>query len=290
MFGFKLQTVNFDFYGGDVNAFALQTDHFVFLIDSAVGSAKDTICEVLKEITSDRKKLIVLNTHAHWDHASLNGFLKEQYGATILGHPKALELCEKEQQYEIVYRRYADYCPAESSVYWDEFAYPARPDSFLHGGECFEDDGFRLKVIHTPGHSADSLSFFEENTGLLFVGDAVQGSGFDGNAPYYCDAEGYITSLQKLLPLKPKSIFCGHGMVRGEEESKAFLKLSVEKFEAIDAAVRAGVEATASDTKLVSTLAADIAKRFDYPETMHIYTTVKAHMARMRGGRINGNE
>lgn len=282
MSGFKLHIINFDFYGGDVNAFVLETEHFVFLIDNAVGSAKSTIRKVLKGTALDRKKLMVLNTHAHWDHASLNGFLKEQYGATILGHPKALELCDKEQQYEIVYRRYADYCPAESSVYWDEFAYPAPPDSFLHGGECFEDDGFRLRVIHTPGHSADSLSFFEENSKLLFAGDAVQGNGFDGNAPYYCDAEGYITSLEKLLPLKPKSVFCGHGMVQGEAEADAFLRLSVEKFEAIDATVHAAAEAAVPDAQLVSTLAADLAKRFGYPETMHIYTTVKAHVARLR--------
>lgn len=276
MSGFKLQTINFDFYGGDVNAFVLETEHFVFLIDDAVKSAKAAIRKALKETALDRKKLMVLNTHAHWDHSSLNGWLKEQYGATILGHPKAVELCDKERQYEVVYRRYADFCPAESSVYWDEFAYPAPPDSFLRGGECFEDDGFRLKVIHTPGHSADSLSFFEETTGLLFVGDAVQGNGFDGNAPYYCDAESYITSLEKLLPLMPQSIFCGHGMVRGEAESDAFLKLSVEKFGMVDQAVR-----TALKTAELPELGAELAKRFGYPETMHIYTTVKAHAERL---------
>ena len=87
MSGFKLQTINYDFYGGDVNAFVLETEHFVFLIDSAVKSAKTSIRKALKETALDRKRLIVLNTHAHWDHASLNGFLKEQYGATVLGHP-----------------------------------------------------------------------------------------------------------------------------------------------------------------------------------------------------------
>lgn len=282
MSGFKLQIINYDFYGGDVNAFVLETEHFVFLIDNAVKSAKASIRKALKETALDRKKLMVLNTHAHWDHSSLNGWLKEQYGATILGHPKALDLCDKERQYDIIYRRYADYCPAESSVYWDEFAYPAQPDSFLHGGECFEDDGFKLRVIYTPGHSDDSLSFYEENSGLLFAGDAVQGNGFDGNSPYYCDAEAYITSLQKLLPLKPKSIFCGHGMVQGAEASDAFLRLSVEKFETIDSAIRDAQEKMAPGTKVRAEIAGDLAKQFGYPDTMHIYTTVKAHVDRLQ--------
>ena len=282
MSGFKLQIINFDFYGGDVNAFVLETEHFVFLIDNAVGSAKTTIRKALKGTALDRKKLMVLNTHAHWDHSSLNGYLKEQYGATILGHPKALELCDKEKQYEVVYNRYADFRPSESSVYWEEFAYPAAPDSFLHGGECIEDDGFKLHVIYTPGHSDDALSFYEENSGLLFAGDAVQGNGFDGNSPYYCDAEAYITSLQKLLPLKPKSIFCGHGMVQGEAEADAFLKLSVEKFEAIDNAIREELKKAEPGAQLFPGLATDLAKKFGYPDSMHILTTAKAHVDRLQ--------
>ena len=278
MSGFKLQIINYDFYGGDVNSFVLETEHFVFLIDSAVNSARTAIRKALKETALDRKKLMVLNTHAHWDHASLNGYLKERYGAIILGHPKALELCDKEKQYDVIYRRYG----SESSVYWDEFAYPAQPDSFLYGGECFEDDGFKLHVIPTPGHSDDSLSFFEENSGLLFVGDAVQGSGFDGNAPFYCDAQAYITSIRKLMALNPKSVFCGHGMVQGEADAAAFLKLSAETFETIDNAVRAAVEVAAPGEKLFPALAEDLAQQFGYPKSMHVFSTAKAHAARMQ--------
>lgn len=282
MSGFKLQIVSYYLCGGDVNAFVLETDHYVFLIDDGAKSAKAAICQALEKTDLDRKKLMILNTHAHWDHSSLNGYLKERYGAMIWGHPKAVELCDKEKQYEAVYGRYSDYFPGKGVVYWEEFAYPAAPDCFLHGGECFEDDGFKLKVIATSGHSEDSLSYFEENTGLLFAGDAVQGNGFDGNAPYYCDATAYFASLKKLLPLKPKSIFCGHAMVQGEAESDAYLKLSMEAFERIDTAVRIAVETAAPNARLFPALATDIAKQLDYPDTMHVHSTVEAHATRLR--------
>ena len=282
MSGFKLQMINHDFYGGYVNAFVLETEHFVFLIDDAVSGAKPAVCNALEETGWKNKKVIVLNTHAHWDHTSLNGYLKEQYGATILAHPKAEGLCDREKQYEVVYGRYSDFSPGKGVVYWEEFKYPAAPDDFLCGGECFEDDGFKLHVIATPGHSDDSLSFYEENTGLLFAGDAVQGCGFDGNAPYYCNAEDYITSLKKLLLLKPQSVFCGHGMVQGETESDAYLKLSIETFETIDAAVCAAVKAAAPDAQLFPALATDLAKQLGYPDTMHIHSTVEAHAARVQ--------
>ena len=283
MSGFKLQIINHDLYGTYANVFVLETEHFVFLIDNAVNNAKDAVCNALKATDLDHKKLIALNTHAHWDHTSLNGYLKEQFGATILGHPKAMELCDREKQYELVYGRYSGFFPGKGTAYWEEFEYPAAPDGFLCGGECFEDDGFKLNVIATPGHSDDSLSFFEENTGLLFVGDAVQGNGFDGNAPYYCNAGDYITSLKKLLLLKPQSVFCGHGMVQGETESDAYLKLSIETFETIDAAVCAAVKAAAPDAQLFPALATDLAKQLGYPDTMHIHSTVDAHAARQWG-------
>ena len=119
MSGFKLQIVSYYLCGGDVNAFVLETDHYVFLIDDGAKSAKAAICQALEKTDLDRKKLMILNTHAHWDHSSLNGYLKERYGATIWGHPKAVELCDKEKQYELVYGRYADFFPGKGVVYWD---------------------------------------------------------------------------------------------------------------------------------------------------------------------------
>ncbi len=75
-----------------------------------------------------------------------------------------------------------------------------------------------LKVIHTPGHTAGDVSFFEETSGALFCGDAV--------LPYrlklgpalskpdeMCGGrmKDKLQSLKRLLGLPVRHLFSGHG-------------------------------------------------------------------------------
>jgi glyoxylase-like metal-dependent hydrolase (beta-lactamase superfamily II) len=43
----------------------------------------------------------------------------------------------------------------------------------LHDGEVLDLGGRELRVIHTPGHSPDSVCYLDEREGLLFAGDTV---------------------------------------------------------------------------------------------------------------------
>lgn len=75
-----------------------------------------------------------------------------------------------------------------------------------------------LKVIHTPGHTAGDVCFFEETSGALFCGDAV--------LPYrlklgptlskpdeMCGGrmKDKLQSLRRLLGLSVRHLFSGHG-------------------------------------------------------------------------------
>lgn len=276
---FHFHPIRFNFYGGDVNSFALETNRSVYLIDSSVGSAKAFLIKHLSDAQADIKKLTVLNTHYHWDHASLNGFLKKQYHAEIFAHNRSVSLCDKETQYQIVYGEYQSLHPHAESIhdlYFEEFSFPSLPDFFLQGGEIIEDDGLKLHVLVTPGHTEDSLSFYEETSGMLFVGDAVQGEGFDGNAPFYRDAKAYYESLRKLADLHPKKIFCGHGTVEGETQCAAFLQKSFEWFDRISEATNNALNHDSDISALE--LSSALAQQFHYPNSVHIYTTAKAHL------------
>jgi glyoxylase-like metal-dependent hydrolase (beta-lactamase superfamily II) len=68
----------------------------------------------------------------------------------------------------------------------------------------------RLRVTHTPGHTNGSVTFFLENEGVLFTGDAVQGHGWRaGMAPLYYDAE-YVRSLDRIEALGARTLCMGH--------------------------------------------------------------------------------
>jgi hydroxyacylglutathione hydrolase len=129
-------------------------------------------------LDKDNLKLAyIVTTHAHFDHIQAAKELKQAKGGEIYGHP-------------------ADGLP---------FA-----DKELKDGMEFELDGLKLKIIHTPGHSAGSCSILVD--GALFGGDllfagSVGRTDFPGGS-----YEALLDSLDKLRPLPVETrVYPGHG-------------------------------------------------------------------------------
>ena len=61
------------------------------------------------------------------------------------------------------------------------------------------DDGMPLTVMHTPGHTSDSISLFSASTGEVFVGDTilgyVQARSFVGDFLTVCDPSDSVQPL-----------------------------------------------------------------------------------------------
>ncbi|KAJ3023298.1 UNVERIFIED_CONTAM: hypothetical protein HDU68_008700 [Siphonaria sp. JEL0065] len=74
-----------------------------------------------------------------------------------------------------------------------------------------------LEVIHTPGHSADSISLWLKEEQCLFTGDSVSNAPFDPavhpTLHLIENLDLYISSLKKLSALGPRVVFPGHGDV-----------------------------------------------------------------------------
>ena len=62
-------------------------------------------------------------------------------------------------------------------------------------------------VIHTPGHTDDSICLYEEQDGVLFVGDApLLINSVDGTYQ-----AGFIRALERLCSKRIRRIYFGHG-------------------------------------------------------------------------------
>jgi Zn-dependent hydrolases, including glyoxylases len=69
-----------------------------------------------------------------------------------------------------------------------------------------------LKVLHTPGHSPDHLSFWHEETGTIFTGDLVaRGSSVMIHTSRGGDLAQYLRSLERLIALEPRVLLPAHG-------------------------------------------------------------------------------
>jgi glyoxylase-like metal-dependent hydrolase (beta-lactamase superfamily II) len=74
-------------------------------------------------------------------------------------------------------------------------------DTLLIGDQYFE-------VIHTPGHSSDSISLYNASKKVLFVGDtSVIIRGLE-NGVY---EEDYINAIKRLAQKQVRAIYFGHG-------------------------------------------------------------------------------
>jgi ribonuclease/clavin/mitogillin len=71
--------------------------------------------------------------------------------------------------------------------------------------------GWRLRVLHTPGHAPGHVSLFEEVSRSLIAGDMVAGSGFIMIDPPEGNMTAYLESLRRLAALEASVIFPSHG-------------------------------------------------------------------------------
>ena len=122
------------------------------------GSAKEILAE-LKKI----KLLYIINTHYHFDHVLANGIVKKETGAQILIHAN-----EKE---------FIDFSA----------------DKFLQDGDEIKFGQEKLKVIHTPGHTAGGICLLGDN--VIFTGDTL----FKGTYGYTAFPGGSEADMQKSL-------------------------------------------------------------------------------------------
>ena len=75
------------------------------------------------------------------------------------------------------------------------------------------DEVFGLQVIATPGHTPGHLAVFDEDTGVLVAGDALNNNeGLACSSPEFTeDMAAAEASVIQLARLAPRTILVGHG-------------------------------------------------------------------------------
>lgn len=177
---------------GHVNSWLIQGTKDAVLFDTGLGFAN--IRKVAEEITP--KRLLVVNSHYHFDHTGGNRLFEEfaihRIGAELVARPSPPELAEGYMAYT---RRLLDawgpYKAADDLFFhlltaermirplpdgFDPDSYrvvPTVPTRLLDDGDLLDLGGRKLHVMHTPGHSPDCICLLDEANGLLFGGDTI---------------------------------------------------------------------------------------------------------------------
>jgi glyoxylase-like metal-dependent hydrolase (beta-lactamase superfamily II) len=164
------------------------------LIDPALGAAK-----VLPRI-SDRKLALkfVVNTHGHADHVADNAPIAKELGAKIGIHEADAYRLEQ------VSRERRDYLPKPPP--------PSKADVVLKEASVVKVGAVELRVLHTPGHTEGSVSFYLPSAGYLFTGDTLLRGTFGTTGGAGASPAFLLRSLRRLWELPPDTkVFPGHG-------------------------------------------------------------------------------
>lgn len=154
----------------------------------------------------------IVNTHAHIDHISGVGLVKEKWDVPIYLHPED----------ETIYKS----LPIQAERFGLQYP-PAPPiDRFLEEGQELQVGSLRLKVHHTPGHSPGSVSLEVEEH--VFCGDVIFAGSIGRTDLPGGSYETLMESIhRKVLPLgDEKLLYPGHGpetTIGRERETNPFL-------------------------------------------------------------------
>jgi len=182
----------FTFHG--TNSYILGTDTLA-VIDP--GPVSENHFRALLRAIGGRPVSHIFVSHTHADHSPLARQLKEATGAKVYAegpHRPARPL------------RIGEINPLDASADTDFV-----PDVSLADGEVVEGDGWSLRAIYTPGHTANHLAFALEGTRILFSADHVMAWATTIVAPPDGAMSDYMASLDKLMERDDRLYLPGHG-------------------------------------------------------------------------------
>lgn len=178
--------------------------------DAIVVDPGDEAEKIIKLI-EDRKLKVsrIVCTHAHFDHVGAVARMKEKTGAAVMLHKGDLD----------IYMR-AD---KQGALWGFHIEQPPAPDMHMLEGDEIAVGRFRLKVLHTPGHSPGGICLYGE--GVIITGDTI----FAGSVGRTDFPGGSLDELKKsfariiALPAQTR-MFPGHGPLStvGNEKKNNF--------------------------------------------------------------------
>lgn len=191
--------------------------------------------EAISEVLKERSPSYCILTHSHFDHCGSVSVLKSHFpemmvvssekAKAVLARPNAIELI-KELNRASVEVSVRNGFTVDSSIEFTPFDIDI---TVKENDELTVSPDRTVRVIETPGHTRDCLSFYIPELKALICSEAAGVADPTGYIVSDClvDYDQYVNSMKKLEALKPDAICTAHRYAFTGDDAKKYIPRSL---------------------------------------------------------------
>jgi glyoxylase-like metal-dependent hydrolase (beta-lactamase superfamily II) len=265
------------------------------LLDTGLASTPDAVLvDALARLGVAEGPDLVIISHADVDHCGGDAALRAR-------HPRARFACHAADRAWIErteamldgnylwYRAYG-FGPSDDdrAFLTAELGAHAPIDEELADGDVLDlGDGWRLDVLHLPGHTPGHIGLWDGRSGSALVIDAILDHGIRDRAgtllipPRIYDTAAYLETIARVRALAPERLLTAHFDVLEGDAVGAFLERTRAQDEGVAAAVREGL--AEGETDLWALTERADRRLGPYPEFTHELAAAVRDHARRQG-------
>ncbi|PKM96463.1 MAG: hypothetical protein CVU84_01760 [Firmicutes bacterium HGW-Firmicutes-1] len=181
------------------------------LIDPAADSGI-----ILEEIAeSDVNLKAILITHGHFDHIGEVDFIRQHFNVPVYAHKDEANMMKNEKE--------------NLSLIFFGRSIVAHADSYIDDGDILDfGEGLEFKCIVVPGHTSNSVCFYNDSYDFLVTGDTLMAGAIGRTDLNNTSAKMLANNIEEKLLVLPDHtvVYPGHGYktkIIVEKESNPFL-------------------------------------------------------------------
>ncbi len=189
------------------------TPKTAILVDTGYGFCGNQLAENVRKVLGDRKLDFIFLSHSHYDHVLGSPYVKREYPeAKIVTTEYALKVMKKDSARATMKKLNAFAAKVFKVAEYEDLTDSLDADVLVKEGDIVQAGEFTFKVLEFPGHTRDSIGFYDEKekfllsceTNGVYVGD-------DEMVPQYL--VGYqitLDSMDKGLALDVQYMLLSH--------------------------------------------------------------------------------
>lgn len=215
----------------EMPVFLLDGEHPV-LFDAGFACLATAYIQEIERTLTGRDPVFLCLTHSHFDHIGAVAPLKERYpGLAVCASPRVGELMERPTVIERI-RMLSSAGEASAVEYVGDFPFDERPFApfavdrpLADGDEIRVAADLTLRVIETPGHTRDCLSYYIPEKKILIASEAAGIPDHTGYVvtDFLVDYDTFLASMERLDGLDIDVLCFGHNYVYTGEDCRGYI-------------------------------------------------------------------